>query len=135
MAEIPPLKKQFIQVQMAEMSGSTFKEVMAENLYFQNVNLTGTKITDANLSDLHIEDAQIGGAIFRNIGLPPEDHPNYDSNATHRTVTFENCDLHASTVKNCDLSNVEISDCDMKGLKINGILVEDLLKNFNGGSD
>ncbi|WP_099156935.1 pentapeptide repeat-containing protein [Virgibacillus ndiopensis] len=135
MSGLPPLKKQFMDLEMAEISGSKFNHVLAEKLHFHNVNLSGTKITDANLSDLHIEDAQIGGATFRHIGLPPEGHPAHDSDAKHRTVTFENCDLNTSTLKNCNLSNVDISNCSIKGLRINGVLIEELLEKHVRNSD
>ncbi|SFL06202.1 Pentapeptide repeat-containing protein [Paenibacillus sp. 1_12] len=114
----------------ADISGSQFICIKSEKLYFENVTLAGTKITDANLSDLEINGAQIGGAYIHNIGMPPQGHPAFILNEKQRAVRFENCDLNHSTITNCDLSNVEINDCNISGLKINGILVEQLLTKY-----
>ena len=97
-----------------------------------DVSATGLKITDANLSDLEIENAQLGGAYIHNIGMPPEGHPAYNADAKHRPLKFENCDLNGSTITDCNLSNVNITDCNLNGMRINGILVVDLLKVYNG---
>lgn len=97
---------------------------------FENVNLSRSKIQNANLSNLHIEDAQIGGATFRNIGLPPKGHPNYDPDAgKQEPVTFTNCNLSEAIFSEADLSGVDIKNCNIKGLKIDGILIEELIKN------
>jgi len=113
--------KKVLEVKQAMIDGSSFQDISAKNI----------KITDANLSDLEIEGAQIGGAYIHNIGMPPNGHPFYDPNARQRPVRFENCDLHGSTIINCNLENVVIDDCNLKGLKINGILLEELLKAYS----
>jgi uncharacterized protein YjbI with pentapeptide repeats len=104
----------------AMLNGSTFRDVA----------MTNVKIVDANLSDLEIEGAQLGGAYIHNIGMPPKGHQMYDSEAKQRPLRFENCDLNSSTITNCNLSGVSISNCNLYGMTINGILVEDLLKNY-----
>ncbi|RXZ80970.1 pentapeptide repeat-containing protein [Paenibacillaceae bacterium] len=126
---IEDVRKLFVRY--ADISGSQFICNRAEGLYFENVSLAGSKITDANLSDLEIDGAQIGGAYFHNIGMPPEGHPKHDSSSKQKPAKFENCDLNNSTITNCDLSHVEINDCNISGLKINGILVEALLQKYN----
>jgi uncharacterized protein YjbI with pentapeptide repeats len=93
------------------------------------------KIEDANLSDLEIEGAQLGGAYIHNIGMPPKGHPMYDPEAKQRPLRFENCDLNNSTITNCNLSGVSISDCKLYGVTINGILVEDLLEHYRKSKD
>lgn len=125
-----------LSVRYADISGSKFIENLCKNLYFENVDLSGTKITDANLSNFEIDGAQIGGAYIRNIGMPPEGHSLYDSNnIKQRPVKFENCDLNNSKITNCNLSNVEIDECNITGMKINGIYIEDLLKLYNTTKD
>jgi len=104
------------------------KQAMLDNSTFQDISAKSVKITDANLSDLEIEGAQIGGAFIHNIGMPPKGHPMYQPAARQRPVRFENCDLSNSTVTNCNLENLVIDDCNVKGLKINGVLLDDLLK-------
>src|ERR1700684_4284162 len=101
--------KKILKVKRAMIDGSTFQDISAKNV----------KITDANLSNLEIEGAQIGGAFIHNIGMPPKGHPMYDANARQRPVKFENCDLRDSTITNCNLENLVIDDCNVSGVKIN----------------
>ncbi|TFF39544.1 pentapeptide repeat-containing protein [Mucilaginibacter psychrotolerans] len=122
-----------LNVEEANLSGSTIRMACLNNLMMEDVSATGVKITNANLSDLEIEGAQLGGAFIHNIGMPPKDHPYYDPTAKQRPLRFEDSDLNGSTISNCDLSNVAISDCETRGMTINGILVNDLLAAYRGG--
>jgi len=106
------------------------KRAMIDDSHFEDVSAKNIKITDANLSDLEIEGAQLGGAYIHNIGMPPKGHPFYNPDAKQRPLKFEDCDLNGSIITNCDLSGVNITDCNIAGMKINGISVEDLLKVF-----
>jgi uncharacterized protein YjbI with pentapeptide repeats len=108
-------------------------KAMLNNSYFNDVAMMNVKIIDANLSDLEIEGAQLGGAYIHNIGMPPKGHPMYNAEARQRPLRFEDCDLHNSTLTNCDLSGVSISDCNLSGMRINGISVENLLKEYKKG--
>lgn len=130
--------KQKIVVLNSNISGSEFKDCFAgdvvlkdislpnvkiqyadlKNCYFHDMNMRNGKISDANLSGLEINGVNISGMKFRN------------ASAKEGPVTFENIKIPNSTIIDSDLSNVEISNCKMEGLKINGILVEDLLKNY-----
>ena len=103
------------------------KNAMLNNSDFFDVAMTNVKIVNANLSDLEIEGAQLGGAFIHNIGMPPKDHPMYDPEARQRPLRFEDCDLHGSTFTNCDLGGVELTDCNIRGMKIDGIAIDDLL--------
>ena len=107
------------------------RKAMLDNSYFNDVAMTNVTIINANLSDLEIEGAQIGGAYIHNIGVPPVDHPMYDPAFKHRPVRFEDCDLNNSAFKNCDLSGVSITDSNLSGMQINGINVEELLGSYN----
>jgi len=104
-----------------------------EKCLFEDVTLAGTKIMNANLSDLEIEGAQLGGAYIHNIGMPPKGHPMYDPQAKMRPLKMEDCNLEGSVIVNCNLSNVEISDCNIQGLKINGVDIEQLLNEHGQG--
>lgn len=112
--------KKVIRVKRAMIDGSHFEDVSAKNI----------KITDANLNDLEIEGAQLGGAYIHNIGMPPKGHPFYDPDIKQRPLKFEDCDLHGSTITDCNLAEVSIDNCNLKGMTINGILVEELLKRY-----
>lgn len=139
---------QQIQVENSNFSESVFNDCYAENIqfhrvslprmsircgdlrkaYYHDVTLAGSKIQDANLSDLEIDGAQMGGAYIHNIGMPPEGHPAYDANQTvQKPLLFENCKLNGSTIKDCDLSGVEIANCDITGMTIDGIEISEVL--------
>jgi|SRR5579872_4361861 len=107
------------------------RKAMLNGSSFQDVAMMNVKIVDANLSDLEIEGAQLGGAYIHNIGMPPKGHQMYDPDAKQRPLRFEDCDLNSSTITNCNLRGVSISDCNLYGMTINGILVEDLLEAYN----
>jgi uncharacterized protein YjbI with pentapeptide repeats len=109
-----------IEARKAMLNGSSFKDVAMANV----------KIVDANLSDLEIEGAQLGGAFIHDIGMPPKGHAMYDPEVKQRPVRFENCDLNNSTITNCNLSGVSISDCNLDGMTIDGIPVKDLLSHY-----
>jgi uncharacterized protein YjbI with pentapeptide repeats len=106
------------------------KNVMLDGSYFDDVSAKNIKIVNANLSDLEIEGAQLGGAFIYNVGMPPKGHPFYDVNAKQRPLKFEDCELSGSTIINCNLAGVSINDCNLTGMKINGIPVDDLLKAY-----
>ena len=106
------------------------KNAMLNNSDFFDVAMANVKIVNANLSNLEIERAQLGGAYIHNIGMPPKDHPMYDPDARQRPLRFEDCDLHESAFINCDLNGVELTDCNIKGLKINGIAIDDLISKY-----
>jgi uncharacterized protein YjbI with pentapeptide repeats len=109
------------------------KNAMLNNSGFFDVAMANVKIVNANLSDLEIEGAQLGGAYIHNVGVPPKDHPMYDPDTQQRPLRFEDCDLHDSTIINCDLSGIELTNCNIKGLKINGILIEELINQYSAG--
>ncbi|MFA6083133.1 pentapeptide repeat-containing protein [Mucilaginibacter sp.] len=127
------IKKDNKQIIASEsmLEDSKFTMVCLNRTQMKDIAATNVKISDANLSNLEIEGAQLGGAYIHNIGMPPEGHPFYDPNARQRPLKFENCDLNGSEIINCDLSNVTLSNCNTAGMTINGILVDDLLKAYN----
>lgn len=119
--------KKKLEVVNAAIADSHFENVCLDGSGFNNISMMQTRISDANLSDLEIDGAQLGGAFIHNIGMPPEGHPYYDPAAKQRPLRFEHCDLQNSRIANCDLRGVELMDCKMEGMKINGIAVDDLL--------
>jgi uncharacterized protein YjbI with pentapeptide repeats len=123
--------KKVLDVSHALLDDSSFRMMKMNNAYFNDVSMTTLKITNANLSDLEIEGAQLGGAYIHNIGMPPKGHPAYDENAKQRPLRFEDCNLENSTIANCNLKGAAFDNCNMTGTTINGILVEDLLKNYH----
>jgi len=124
--------RKILNVKWSNLNGSKFREFCMDNSTIVDVSAKNVKISDANLSDLEIEGAQLGGAYIHNIGMPPEGHPAYDPAVKQRPIKFENCDLNSSVIMDCNLSGAAISDCNLSGMTIDGILVEDLLKRYKG---
>jgi len=114
------------------IDNSKFVNVMLDHTLFNDVSFANIKIINANMSDLEIDGAQLGGAYIHNVGMPPEGHPYYKPGVKQRPLKFEDCELSGSIIINCNLTGVEISNCNLTGMKINGIAVEDLLKNYKG---
>ena len=112
----------------ANISGSKFHDVNLSGSDFDDVNLSRTRFHDINLSDIQVSAVQIGGATFKHIGSPPDKD---GKQARQRPVTFEEAMLCDSTFHKVNMSNVRIIDCDLTGMTINGILVTDLLKEWN----
>src|SRR5580693_2785557 len=69
---------------------------MLNDSTFRDVAMMNVKIVDANLSDLEIEGAQLGGAYIHNIGMPPKGHPHHNEGVTMRPVKFADCYLAGS---------------------------------------
>jgi uncharacterized protein YjbI with pentapeptide repeats len=134
------------------LNKSRFENIMMKDITIFDVNGSNMKIVNANLSDLEIEGAQMGGALIHNIGMPPKDHPAYDEGAKMRPITFDDCNLSGLNINDCNLSGgvindcnlsglqisdcnlsgAAISDCDLTGMTINGIPVQDLLASYKG---
>ncbi|NGZ76938.1 pentapeptide repeat-containing protein [Saccharibacillus sp. VR-M41] len=138
-----------LELERKDISGSTFTEVNAEGLSFANVNLSKTKIDNANLSEgtfndinagglklsnanlsnasirhanmsgMKIDHVHLFGTEFSGIVLPQEGDGNYEPNGQYPPIVFDGCDLR----------HMEIRNCNIAGLKIDGILIEDLLKS------
>ena len=103
---------------------SVFDNVDMSETRFENINLSGAEFHDVNFSNVDLSHAQLGGTVFRNIGLPP-DAP---KGARQRPVRFEDAVLCGSVFRNVDLSDVQMNDCDISGMKVDGYLVSELIK-------
>src|SRR5882757_8563020 len=114
-----PTKIQNAQTQLdvseSVIDGSKFIKVMLKDCLFQDVMMTGARIKDANLSDLEIDGAQLGGAFIHNIGLPPEGHPLHDPQKKMRPLKFEDCNFEGSVIEDCKLESIVIENCDLSG--------------------
>ncbi|GGH07882.1 pentapeptide repeat-containing protein [Mucilaginibacter phyllosphaerae] len=130
LVEIINCQKQ-LNVYEARIERSTIRMSCINELLMEDVSATNVTILDANLSDLEINGAQMGGAYLHNIGMPPKGHLYHDPKAKHRPLKFEDCDLEGSTISNCNLTNVTLTGCNLTGTTINGIPVTDLLKAYH----
>lgn len=110
-------KSKFENVGMSEVNiqNSTINKAI-----ITNVNLKETIIGDARMDKIEICHASIGGAYIHdtNLGWFDETTP----------VNFERCDFSNGRFKECDLSEVEFEDCNIKGMRINGILLDEIIK-------
>ena len=111
----------------ADISGSGFHDVNLSGADFDDVNLSQARFHNINLSDIQVSAVQIGGATFKHVGPPPDKDGNQ---ARQRPVTFEEAMLCDSTFRKVDMSNVRLIDCDIRGMTIDGVLVTDLLKEY-----
>jgi uncharacterized protein YjbI with pentapeptide repeats len=112
----------------ANIAGSRFHDVNMAETEFDNVNMSKARFVNINLSDVTITAAQIGGARFKHIGLPPDKDGKQER---QRPVTFEEMMLCDSIFRKVDLSNVRIIDCDITGMTIDGVLATDLVAAYN----
>ena len=124
-------KSEFIDVNMTNakfdtvnLRKSNFNDIDLSKSNFNNINYREAKLTNVDMSDIEISMAIIGGAKFKNIGLP------VGSKEKQSPVSFEDVDLNNSKLLKCDLSDVSVDSCKIEGMKIDGILVSDLLKNY-----
>ena len=113
--------------QMADISGSAFRDVNLAGSEFENVNMSKTTLHDINLSDVSISAANLGGAHFKHLGPAPDASGKQER---QKAVTFEEAQLCDSTFTRVDLSNVKIIDCNVKGMTIDGVLVTDLIAAY-----
>ena len=84
------------------------------------------KLHNVNLSDLQVSYFQMGGAKFTVGGS----HPDHGQ----KPITFEKCQLVATSFRDCDLSEVLIDHCKLDGMRIDGALLTDLLAAYRGRS-
>jgi len=112
---------------MADISGSSFREVNLADSEFENVNMSNARLHDINLSDVSISAANLGGAHFKHLGPAPDASGKQER---QKAITFEEAQLCDSTFHKVDLSNVKIIDCNVKGMTIDGVLVTDLLAAY-----
>lgn len=109
-----------IDLRHGSIADSYFEDLNMAGCQFTSINLSNAKFHDINFSDVSFTAAQIGGALFKHIGPPPEKHEK------HRPVTFEDALLNDSTFRKVDMTNVQIIDCNIEGMKIDGTLVTDM---------
>jgi catechol 2,3-dioxygenase-like lactoylglutathione lyase family enzyme len=121
-----------LTVRNSNVKGTEFECVELSESTFKNVNMSRVLINDANLSDLEIFEAQLGGAYIHSIGLPPKWHPAYrEDQGEQRPLRFEQCELAGTTITSCDLKNVQIKQCNIEGLTINGIDISALINRYH----
>ena len=107
--------------EMVNLEGVRFQNANLGHAKFQDINLAGATFNDINFSDVVFSMAQLGGTVFRQLGLPPS------SPDKQRGITFEDADMNDSVFRDCNLQNARIEQCNTTGMTIDGVLVSDLL--------
>ena len=111
----------------ANLASSRFHDVNLAGSDFDNVNLSNTRFHNVNLSNITVIAAQMGGAVFKHVGRPPDKD---GKQQRQRPVKFEEMMLCDSVFQKVDLSNVRVADCDLTGMTINGFLVTELIAAY-----
>ena len=75
------------QFHMADLGNARFQIADLSGARFEDINLSGATFHDINFSNVTLSAAQLGGATFKDIGLPP------GSVERQRGVTFTQADL------------------------------------------
>jgi uncharacterized protein YjbI with pentapeptide repeats len=109
------------------LTGTSFRDVCLGDAEFDNVSFVRAKLHNVNLSDVQISYFQMGGAKFTVGGS----HPDYGQ----KPISFEKCQLVATSFRDCDLTQTSIEGCKLDGMRIDGILVTDLLAAYRRRSD
>ena len=110
--------------EMVNLEGVRFQNANLGHAKFQDVNLAGATFHDINFSDVVFSMAQLGGTVFKQLGLPP------GSAAKQRGITFDQADMNDSVFSDCNLQNARLEKCNTTGMTIDGVLVSDLLAAY-----
>lgn len=70
----------------------------------------------------------MGGAHFQYIGYGNISQPDVEYNK--EPVRFSNCNFQGGIIIGCKLTNANLENCDISGLVINGINIENLIKQY-----
>lgn len=107
--------------EMVNLEGVSFQNANLGHAKFQDINLGGATFNDINFSDVVFSMAQLGGTVFKQLGLPP------GSPEKQCGITFEEDDMNDSVFSDCNLQNARIEKCNTTGMTIDGVLVSELL--------
>lgn len=127
MAEKLTLREQDLagsSFEMVNLEGVRFQQANLGYAQFEDINLAGAQFNDINFSDVVFSRAQLGGTVFRQLGLPP------GSAEKQRGITFEDADMNDAVFRDCNLQNARIEQCDTTGMTIDGVLISDLLEAY-----
>jgi uncharacterized protein YjbI with pentapeptide repeats len=110
-------------------SNAQFDNVNLSNASYNNINMSNVSFNNINMSDIKVTMVQMGGAKFKDIGVPPH------LGDKQRPITFEQSDLNSLLIRKCDMSNASIDSCKLDGMKIDGILVKDLMDAYKNNKN
>jgi uncharacterized protein YjbI with pentapeptide repeats len=123
------------KLHMLCLKGAELHGIDARNTSLEHVNFVDSKWEHIYFSNVHVNGVQMGGTLFENIIRPAAsqsqltEEPGTDGWINVEPVQFRKSDLSQAFFEVCDLSNVVLSNCNITGLRINGILIEELIKN------
>jgi uncharacterized protein YjbI with pentapeptide repeats len=102
-----------------------FTGPLLDNSMFDKSSMIGSNFNGVNLTDAFFF-AVLKIARFNDCNLESVEFDDVNLSQS----TFNNINLSGTSFSNINFSNVDISNANLTGMKINGILVTDLLKNY-----
>ncbi|WP_261300506.1 pentapeptide repeat-containing protein [Paenibacillus andongensis] len=117
--------------------GATFKYNDLRDTSIAHSNFVNSKWNHIYFSNVTIDMIQMGGTIFEKIVRPSAEkshlleEPGTDNWVNVEPVIFKNSDLSTAIFDSCNLTNVELKNCNINGLSIDGVLIKDLLEQYN----
>ena len=132
-------KTDVLAVENAALAGSRFHDVCMDDSVLDDISLRRVKFNQISADDavLHhvdfvgaeFDDIDMTGATLRWVRLPKMTPLETVSEEDRKNaIGFEHCNLKGSHFSECNFTDVVISDCDISGLTINGVVIEDLLR-------
>ncbi|WP_169507418.1 effector binding domain-containing protein [Paenibacillus harenae] len=124
------------KLHMACLKGAELHGVDARDTSLAHVNFVHSKWEHIFFSNVHVNEAQMGGTLFENIRRPDaefsrlEEEAGTDGWINVEPVRFLTSDLSNAIFESCNLSGVDLIDCKVEGMRINGIPVEELLRSY-----
>ena len=102
------------------------QEAGNDRLDIDNMYLCGSKLTRVQLSDSEIRMAKLMRMVFDDVNMT--ELSIHNANMTDARIS--NVNMTGAVIEQATLKNLAIRDADLTGMTINGILVSDLLENW-----
>lgn len=113
-----------VKFDLGNFHGGSFNRFIGEEMVFRmsnmqraqflNVNLVGAYVNGCNLSNMHVENNKWSDMKMTDCKVYGQ--------------TFESGILEDTIFRSVQIKNLNLEDCDISGLRINGILIDDLIK-------
>jgi uncharacterized protein YjbI with pentapeptide repeats len=104
----------------ASLAASRFDDVSLAGATFTNANLSGMVLDDVNLTGASISKAKLAGMVLDDVNLTG--------------TSISNANLSGTVLDDVNLTGALISNANVTGMRINGILVDDLMRAYRGAA-
>ena len=96
-----------LDVNDADLSGSTFNDANLSGTSFNQINFSGARFNDSNMSGWHVNDVNLSGSTFQNLNLSGS--------------TFNDANLSGTSFNQINFSGARFNDSDMSGWHVNDV--------------